>query len=225
MTAEADGAFSERDFYLQEFRGRTLGVACPAACLRDPAALAPVLHTLARNDTNVIVISSRRAPLAEIVGDRILPAATPRLETAIWRSLRVASRLGILLGGRLPFAAQCRELALRLGFFKLVWWQMPLAVGGVLIIISGPSVLIAWFKLRQRTLGPILDANGWAVNARARLNIPFGASLTAIPRLPKGAKQTTADPYAEKKSPWKTVMFIVLLVAAFIAWRLGWFGR
>jgi N-acetylglutamate synthase-like GNAT family acetyltransferase len=116
-----DGAFSERDFYLQEFRGRTLGVACPAACLRDPSALAPVLHTLARNETNVIVISSRRAPLAEVVGDRILPAATSRLETAIWRSLRVASRLGILLGGRRPFATQCRELALRLGFFKLVW--------------------------------------------------------------------------------------------------------
>jgi N-acetylglutamate synthase-like GNAT family acetyltransferase len=119
--SEADGAFSERDFYLQEFRGRTLGVACPAACLRDSTPLASVLHALARNDTNVIVISSRRAALEEVVGDRILPAATTRLETAVWRSLRGASRLGILLGGRRPFAAQCRELALRLGFFKLVW--------------------------------------------------------------------------------------------------------
>ena len=27
-------------------------------------------------------------------------------------------------------------------------------------------------------LGPILDANGWAINARARINIPFGKSLT-----------------------------------------------
>jgi amino-acid N-acetyltransferase len=120
MTA-GDAAFSERDFYLQEFRGRTLGVACPAASLRDSAGLAAVLHTLARNDTNVIVISSRRTALMEVVGDRLVPATTPRLETAVWRSLRVASRLGILLGGRRAFPVQVRELSLRLGFFKLVW--------------------------------------------------------------------------------------------------------
>ena len=50
---------------------------------------------------------------------------------------------------------------------------------GLLLLASGPSVAIAWFKLRKRNLGPILDDNGWAVNARARINIPFGASLTA----------------------------------------------
>src|SRR4030095_15664117 len=38
-----------------------------------------------------------------------------------WRAQRQVSRLGLLLGGRRPFTAQCRELALRLGFFKLVW--------------------------------------------------------------------------------------------------------
>ncbi|RIL05305.1 MAG: hypothetical protein DCC71_10850 [Proteobacteria bacterium] len=119
--SQADAAFSERAFYLQEFRGRTLGVACPAGLLRDPDALASVVHTLARNDTRVIVISSRRAALAEIVGERIVPAGTPRLETSVWRQLRQSQRLGILVGGRRPFTVQCRELALRLGFFKLIW--------------------------------------------------------------------------------------------------------
>lgn len=79
--------YSERDFYLQEFRGRTLGIACPAVDLRDPAPLLTVIQTLARNDTGVIVISTRRAALAAVVGDRIVPAATPRLETAVWLSL------------------------------------------------------------------------------------------------------------------------------------------
>ena len=120
MVSRGD-AYSERDFYLQEFRGRTLGIACPAGWLRDAAPLASVVQTLARNETRVIVISTRRAALAGVVGDRILPAATPRLETAVWRAQRQASRLGILLGGRRPFATQVRELALRLGFFKLVW--------------------------------------------------------------------------------------------------------
>ena len=44
------------------------------------------------------------------------------------------------------------------GFLSLSLWQMPLAVGGILLVISGPSMLIAYMKLRQRNLGPILDA-------------------------------------------------------------------
>ena len=119
--ASAGDHYSERAFYLQEFRGRTLGIACPAGWLRDPTPLASVVQALARNETRVIVISTRREALEQVVGDRVLPAATPRLETAVWRAQRQASRLGLLVGGRRPFAAQCRELALRLGFFKLVW--------------------------------------------------------------------------------------------------------
>lgn len=106
------------------------------------------------------------------------------------------------------------------GFIRLAWWQMPLALAAILLVISGPAVLIAWFKLHQRNLGPILDANSWAVNARARLNIPFGASLTGIPRLPAGSQQTLRDPYAEKKSPWKFWLFLVVVaLLLFMAWK------
>ncbi|MEI6207478.1 MAG: hypothetical protein WCP20_11900 [Desulfuromonadales bacterium] len=110
------------------------------------------------------------------------------------------------------------------GFFRLMWWQMPLALIGIVLFISGPSVIIAWFKLRKRNLGPILDANGWAVNAHAKLNIPFGASLTGMARLPKGASLSLADPFAEKRRPWKLYFALVLLVLlAVAAWRVGWF--
>src|SRR5262249_54282119 len=44
-------------------------------------------------------------------------------------------------------------------FLGLGVW-MPLGIIAVLLLISGPSMLIAWLKLRQRNLGPILDANG-----------------------------------------------------------------
>lgn len=109
------------------------------------------------------------------------------------------------------------------GFFKLSWWQMPLAFAGILLILSGPSVLIAWFKLHQRNLGPILDANGWAVNARAKLNIPFGKSLTAISRLPEGARISLSDPYAEKKKPWKLYVFMIALLLGLLAfWSQGY---
>lgn len=108
------------------------------------------------------------------------------------------------------------------GFLKLAWWQMPLALLGIMLLISGPSIVIAWFKLRQRNLGRLLDANGWAVNTRARINIPFGASLTGLPRLPQGAVRSLSDPFAEKKKPWKTWLLLVLaLAAAVTAWKTG----
>jgi len=109
------------------------------------------------------------------------------------------------------------------GFLHLMWWQMPLAIAGMILLVSGPSIVIAWFKLRQRNLGPILDANGWAVNARAKLNIPFGASLTGMARLPEGATQLLADPFAEKRRPWRLYLLIIALTALVItAWQGGW---
>ncbi len=96
------------------------------------------------------------------------------------------------------------------GFLNLHWWQMPLAVGALLLIVSGPSMILAWLKLRQRSLGPILDANGWAVNARARINVAFGASLTKIAALPAGAVRSLEDPFADKKSPWPKIVIIAI---------------
>lgn len=112
------------------------------------------------------------------------------------------------------------------GFLKLPWWQMPLALLGVMVFISGPSVLIAWFKLRQRNLGRLLDANGWAVNTRARINIPFGASLTGLARLPSGSIQAITDPFAEKKTPWRRWLFIILIFTVLVtAWQYGLLTR
>lgn len=99
------------------------------------------------------------------------------------------------------------------GFISLIWWQMPLAILGLILLISGPSVLLAFLKLRKRNLAPLLDGNGWAVNTRAIINIPFGASLTKMATLPPGAQRSLVDPYAEKKSPWKSYLFILLLLS------------
>ncbi len=99
------------------------------------------------------------------------------------------------------------------GFMQLVWWKMPLAIAGIIMLISGPSMIIAWLKLRQRTLGPILDANGWAVNARARINIPFGRSLTKVASLPPGAERSLEDPFADKKSKWPQILAVVVILS------------
>jgi len=101
-----------------------------------------------------------------------------------------------------------------LGFLgKFETWQVPLVILGIMLVISAPSMAIAWLKLRKRNLGPILDANGWAVNAKAKMNVPFGGALTGVAALPPGATFGAADAYAEKPSPWPK-----LLLFAFVLW-------
>lgn len=113
-------------------------------------------------------------------------------------------------------------------FLALSWWQMPLAVAGVLLAISGPSMFIAYLKLRQRNLAPLLDACGWAVNAKALINLPFGKSLTDLAKLPKNATRQLADPFGEppRRWPWYLVGAILLALAVW-AWHsgLGWDGE
>jgi MFS family permease len=112
------------------------------------------------------------------------------------------------------------------GFMTLPLWQMPLAVGGILLLVSGPSMVIAYLKLRQRNLAPILDAGGWAVNTRAMLNIPFGSTLTRLAELPQGAQRSLRDPFAEKKAPWKRwAIILAILMALGMAWDKGYIGQ
>jgi hypothetical protein len=98
------------------------------------------------------------------------------------------------------------------GLFQLPFWQLCLAIAGLLLVISGPSMIIAWMKLRKRNLGPILDANGWAVNAKAKLNVPFGASLTGVAALPAGAVIGGDDKFGEKPSAWPGFIKFVIIV-------------
>ncbi|GAB2179981.1 hypothetical protein DLREEDagrD3_02040 [Denitratisoma sp. agr-D3] len=105
------------------------------------------------------------------------------------------------------------------GLLGLAWWQVPLALAGLMLAVSGPAMIVAAFKLRGRNLGPLLDANGWAINARARINIPFGTSLTGLAQLPPGAERALTDPYADKPFPWGRVLLAAaVLGAAAVTW-------
>jgi hypothetical protein len=96
--------------------------------------------------------------------------------------------------------------------FGLPWWQIPLVLAALVLAISAPSMIMAYLKLRRRNLGPILDANGWAVNARAKINVPFGGSLTSVAALPPGSQRDMMDPFAEKKSPWPKVIVVAIIL-------------
>jgi hypothetical protein len=98
---------------------------------------------------------------------------------------------------------------------------MPVGLGSILLLISGPSMILAYLKLRKRNLGPILDAEGWAVNGRLLINVPFGGTLTRLAALPSGSERRLQDPFAEKKRPWGLYFVILVVVALAAAWALG----
>lgn len=104
------------------------------------------------------------------------------------------------------------------GIFALKWWQLIAAFVGILLLISGPAMVMAWMKLRRRNIAPLLNANGWAINAASKISIPFGETLTDIAKYPK---LKLKDPYAKKAIPtWKKwlISLFTLAVVATALW-------
>lgn len=149
------------------------------------------------------------------------PAAPPPAPFDAGRFAGIFAAMGLAVG-----AIGTALASVVTGFLALPWWQIPLAILGAVLAVSGPSMIIASFKLHQRHLGPILDANGWAVNTHARINIPFGTALTHLARLPEGAQRSLKDPYAQKEPPWRAAVFAALAAGAVaLAWKLGWIAK
>lgn len=113
-------------------------------------------------------------------------------------------------------------VSLATGIAALSPLQFVLVVLGIMLVISGPSCFIAWSKLRKRNLGPVLNANGWAINSKLKINIPFGATLTSVAKYPL---VKAGDPFSDKTPGWKIalrwfcVIVVLCAVAAFIYWK------
>lgn len=111
-------AFSERNFYLREFRDRTMAIA-----VEVPEAshhLAPVLEALSAGECRVVLCTRHPETYDKLVEGRWLPLTTPGFEAEVWRRLRGWPRLGVLPAEGGPFLGQLNDLAVRLGVFKLV---------------------------------------------------------------------------------------------------------
>ncbi|MES2533669.1 MAG: hypothetical protein V4636_21665 [Pseudomonadota bacterium] len=107
-------------------------------------------------------------------------------------------------------------------FVDLGQW-IPIAIIGIVLAISGPSMLVAWLKLRQRSLGPILDASGWAINGRMRVNVRLGGSLSQTAHIPPQSRRMLNDPFAERHGTSRTLAVVVVVLALLaLAWRMDW---
>ena len=113
--------FSEKGFYLAEFRGRTLAIAGAAEDLHPREPIESVLKELETNGTRVVLISTDRADLESLLGAHVIDAESPRLEAAVWRAFAHAPRVGLAVGAPDGLAARSREIAHQLAITKLVW--------------------------------------------------------------------------------------------------------
>jgi fumarate reductase subunit C len=101
------------------------------------------------------------------------------------------------------------------GWITLSWWQQILVFVAILLLISGPSMVMAWLKLRRRNLAPVLNANGWAVNADALISVIFGRTLTEQVAFPiVKAPKMPGEISSGKK--WAIGICVTLLVLAVI---------
>ncbi len=101
--------------------------------------------------------------------------------------------------------------SIALGLKGLGWWGW-LVVPGLMLIISGPSMILAWMKLRKRNLAPLLNANGWAINADTIVSVLFGNTLTEQAQFPLIKMK---DPFAKKGlskgSKWSIAIASIIL--------------
>lgn len=90
------------------------------------------------------------------------------------------------------------------------WWAIPTLIICILLAISGPSMLLAWMKLRKRNLAPLLNANGWAINADTIISVLFGNTLTEQAQFPV---LKLADPHAKIKKLTKGGKWAIAIAA------------
>ena len=160
---------------------------------------------------NAAPTSLPAAPAAGAEGEAAKPAATPPFDIAKFAGIFAAIGMAVgMIGTALS--------SLAMGIYALKWWQLVLSFLGLMLIISGPAMVLAWMKLRRRNIAPLLNANGWAVNAAAKISIPFGATLTDVAKYPK---LKLKDPYAKTGMPaWVKVLITLLILggAAAAVW-------
>lgn len=101
------------------------------------------------------------------------------------------------------------------GLAKLTWWQNLLVFVCILLVISGPSMVMAWLKLRRRNLAPVLNANGWAVNSDAIISVIFGRTLTEQVAFPI-VKAPQLKPGMASWKKWLIAISVVLVVLCIV---------
>ncbi len=172
------------------------------------------------------LLASKQAAVVEKVGKGATTAvAAPAPQPPAANGATIASSVAALgVGVGMAGAAFAGLVGLLTG---LPLWKIFAGVAAIILLVSLPSVILTWFKLRARDLGAILNAGGWAVNRPLYFSMGLARTFTYPAPMPVGAA-VARDPYA---SHGLLKFILVLLVLAGIAggacWKKGYcpFGQ
>ena len=163
----------------------------------------------ADKDAKIMADATAKINAASLPNAAAKPAA-PAQPFDIGKFAGIFAAFGIALGSIGTALTSIFSGVLNMPVYKTV-----LAVIAILLVISGPAMVMAWMKLRRRNIAPLLNANGWAVNASSKISIPFGETLTDVARFPK---LNIKDPYAKSGMPtWKKWLVSIVAIAAIVA--------
>ncbi|MEI6646641.1 MAG: hypothetical protein WCP12_11450, partial [bacterium] len=102
------------------------------------------------------------------------------------------------------------------------FWKIVMGLIAILLLISGPSMILTWFKLRARNVAPILNACGWAVNRNLRLTLKLGRIYTTEGVLPLHAERQLKDPFADDNTARnRLIVLIILALLVAVLWFAG----
>ena len=156
-------------------------------------------------------INAAPAALPAGTDPKAAPAAAPPFDIAKFAGIFAAIGMALgMIGSALVVIFK--------GLKAMAWWKLILVFVAIMLVISGPAMVLAWLKLRRRNIAPLLNANGWAVNAASKISIPFGETLTDVAKYPK---MKLTDPYAKAGlAPWKK--WLISLSAVVVAVGVLW---
>ena len=142
-------------------------------------------------------------------------AAQPKeAGAAVKSSFDIAKFAGIFaaIGMALGFLGSALASLVK-GAVSIGPWKVLLVILAIMLVISGPAMFIAWRKLRRRDLGPLLNANGWAINAKSLVRVKFGRTLTSLAQYPK---LTAVDKKARRRAWCRRILWtlVILLLGA-----------
>lgn len=145
-------------------------------------------------------------------------AAAPTSSFDIAKFAGIFAAIGMALGFLLDAVVQVVKGAASLGLWKLI-----LVIVAIILVISLPSVILTYVKLRKRDIGPVLNANGWAINAASYVNVKFGTGLTKLAQYPSLASIDPSEAkklYKRKRNIITVAIVAVLALGAFCTYKI-----
>lgn len=131
---------------------------------------------------------------AAAISTTVQTAAQPPQPAAQQPASASSNARDLLMGGGVAIAALGSSFAYVTKSLKDVNGMIIFQVFSVVVLlILVPTIINAWIKLRRRDIGTLLEASGWAVNARMRLTRIMRGVFTRRPGIPKGSEKERLD--------------------------------